>query len=47
MSYDYDHAELERKIDRLNSRIDDLEYEIRQLKNELSDKADRNYNHYV
>lgn len=45
MSYDSEYADLERKIDRLSSRIDDLEYEIHRLKNELSDKADVHHSH--
>ncbi len=42
MYHEYEQEELKRKIERLESRIDDCEYEIRRLK---EDKADVNHNH--
>lgn len=42
MSYDYEHAELERKIRDLERKVDDLEYEMSRLRD---DKADRYHTH--
>ena len=39
---DYEHRELESKIDNLKREIDDLRYEIVRLKD---DKADKNHSH--
>lgn len=45
MTYDYEHQELQREIDRLKSQISDLEYDISRLRDELSYKADKDHYH--
>ena len=46
---DYEHQELERKIDALERRIDDLDYDLRRAKEELESeirsKSDKHHSH--
>lgn len=46
---DYEHQELERKIDRLKEQVDNLDYELRRLSQDLeaqiSRKANKQHSH--
>lgn len=42
---DYEHAGLEHKIRELERRIEDLEYDMRQLKDIVVDKAEKGHTH--